>query len=367
MSSGATSSAAVTGPPYLPTTAGLGGTPTPKVDDPISAVLLLFFIAGAATNMTILQINRRRGHKFIISGMVFGFCMARITALVMRIVWASRQHNVSIAIAANIFTVAGVVLLFLVNLLFTQRIVRAYRPRLGWSRPITYAFRFLFFSVPIVLVMVIPVSVYSFYTLDAHKHDVLRRVQLTGITWMALLAFLPIPITLLTLFAPPRPPHHGTVESFGQGQMRTKVGLLLFTSTILTLGAGFRAGVNFDARPLTDPAWYDSKPCYYIFNYVIEIIVVYTYTISRFDRRFHIPNGSSAPGHYAAGGAVANKEGTVAADGGEAGETAVSGADGAPLGRKTTLADRINNESDVFGSDEEPTLNGNAAEGKTEN
>jgi hypothetical protein len=25
---------------------------------------------------------------------------------------------------------------------------------------------------------------------------------------------------------------------------------------------------------------------------------VYTYTICRFDRRFHVPNGSSAPGHY---------------------------------------------------------------------
>ncbi|CAK7218483.1 hypothetical protein SCUCBS95973_003502 [Sporothrix curviconia] len=369
------SAAATAGPPYAPTIAGLGGTPTPKVDDPIIAVLLLFFVAGAATNMTILQVNRRRGHKFVMSGMVFGFCMARTTALVMRIVWASRQHNVSIAIAANIFTVAGVVLLFLVNLIFTQRIVRAYRPRLGWSRPITYLFRFFFFSVPIVLIMVIPATVYSFFTLDVHKRDQLRRVQLTATTWMALLAFLPIPVTILTILAPPRPPHHGSVESFGRGQLRTKVGLLLFTSTVLALGAAFRAAVNFDVRPLSDPAWFDSRACYYCFNYVIEIIVVYTYTISRFDRRFHIPNGSSAPGHYAAGGAVAIKEGVAdpAADRGESGvaaagsAAAATGPDGAVLERKTTLADRINDESDVFGSDEEPTLNGNAIEGKSEN
>ena len=350
------------GPPYPPTTAGIGGTPDPKIDDPISAVLMVFFIAAAATNMTILQVNRRRGHKFVISGMVFGFCMARTMALVMRIVWASRQHNVSIAIAANIFTVAGVVLLFLVNLIFSQRIVRAYRPRFGWSRPVTIIFRCLFFSVPAVLIMVIPATVYSFFTLDAHKHDQLRRVQLTATTYMAVLSFLPVPITLLTLFAPPRPPHHGTVESFGQGQMRTKVALLLFTSTILALGAAFRAGVNFRVRPLTDPAWFDSRACYYCFNYVIEIVVVYTYTLSRFDRRFHIPNGSSAPGHYAAGGAVAIKDEESA----DAEVTAVPTEDGVTLQRRTTLVDRINNESEVFGSDEEPTLNGNAAEGKLE-
>lgn len=331
-------------------------------------MLLLFFIAGAATNMTILQVNLRRNHKFIISGMTFGFCMARITALIMRIVWASRPHSIPIAIAANVLTVAGVVLLFLINLLFAQRIVRAHRPRLGWSRPGTYFFRALFFSVPVVLVMVIPVSIDMFYTLDVSTHNVLRRVQLVATVYMALLAFLPIPITLLTLFAPPRPPHHGTVENFGQGQMRTKIGLLLFTSTLLALGASFRAAVNFMPRPLTSPAWFDSKPCYYIFNYVIEIIVVFTYTISRFDRRFHIPNGSSAPGHYAAGGAVANKNLAAsangdAADAAERGETSEGdNADGLVLARKPTLADRINNESDVFGSDEEP----NETKGKTE-
>lgn len=30
--------------------------------------------------------------------------------------------------------------------------------------------------------------------------------------------------------------------------------------------------------------------------------MLYTYTLSRFDLRFHIPDGSSAPGHYSQGG-----------------------------------------------------------------
>ena len=41
------------GPPYLPTTAGIGGLPTKNVDDPISAVFLVLFVIGAASHMTI--------------------------------------------------------------------------------------------------------------------------------------------------------------------------------------------------------------------------------------------------------------------------------------------------------------------------
>ena len=108
------------GPPYLPTTAGLGGRPTPSVDDPISGVLLGLFVTGAVLNMTIFQINKRRSHKFILSGLLFGFCMARITANVLRIAWASNLGNASLAIAAGVFVNAGVLLLFVVNIIFAQ-------------------------------------------------------------------------------------------------------------------------------------------------------------------------------------------------------------------------------------------------------
>jgi hypothetical protein len=309
------------GPPYLPQAAALGGQPTPSVDDPISAVLLLFFIAGAAFHMTVFQINRRRDHKFIMSVLTFGFCMARIVALVLRIAWASRLTNISLAIAANVFTAAGVVILFIVNLIFAQRIVRAYHPKLGWHTATRLFFRFLFFSVVAMLVMVITVTVQSFYTLDANTRRIDRDIQLFAQTFLAALAFLPIPITLFAWLTPRDHP----IEKFGQGRFRTKITLLLVTSTLLTLGAGFRVGVAYDIRPITQPAWFHHKACYYIFNYVIELIVVYLYGLSRFDRRFHVPNGASAPGHYAAGQALE--------------------------GKGHTLSDRINAEADVFGDD----------------
>ena len=286
------------GPPYLPKSAGLGGLPTVKVDIPIESVIIALFITVAAANMTILQLNLRRGHKFMISGLVFGFCMARITANVLRIVWACRQHNTNVAIAAGVFTNAGVLILFIVNLIFAQRVMRAHHPRFGWSTPARMAFRILYTAVGACLIMVIVAIVYSFFTLDATILKELRDVELVAVTFLATLAFLPIVITTLCLVIP----RMDSVENFGRGTMRTKIILLYFTATLLTFGASWRAACVYIVRPGSSSPWFDSKAAFYCVDYTVELIVVFTYTISRFDRRFHIPDGSSAPGHYSQGG-----------------------------------------------------------------
>lgn len=293
--------------PYPPRSALLGGQPTPSVDDPICGVLIFFFLCSAALNMTIFQVNLRRGHKFIMSAMCFGFSMARTVACVMRIVWASRPDNINVAIASSIFNAAGVLILFIVNLIFAQRILRGYHPRFGWHRAVSYTFRFLFASVVAVLIMVITATVLSFFTLDPDRLSSCRDIQLFSGTYLTVLAFLPIPIVTLA-WAWPR---EARPEKFGEGRLRTKLRLILFTSTLLTFGAGFRVAGNYASRPASDPAWYHHKAAFYCVNFVIELIVVYTYALMRFDKRFHIPNGSSAPGHYANG--VPKEEGDIAA------------------------------------------------------
>ncbi|ATY64206.1 hypothetical protein CCM_04273 [Cordyceps militaris CM01] len=299
------------GPPYPPTGAGLGGRPTVAVDVPISAVFIFLFILSAVLNMTILQRNQRRGHKFVLSGLLFGFSMARITANVMRIVWATRPANASIAIAASVLTNAGVVLLFVVNLLLVQRLLRAYHPHFGWSRPVSLAFRFLYFSIAAAIIMVIIAVVYSFYTLDVKARMRIREVQLTGVVFLAVLAFLPIPIGLAAGLVPGRYPRDPFGQSHPQGRARSlrfKLILVLTTSALLSLGASFRAGTAFFQRPASNPAWFHSKTCYYCFNYTIEIVCVFTYALLRFDRLFHIPDGSSGPGHYAGRGVADQPE-----------------------------------------------------------
>lgn len=236
--------------------------------------------------------------------------MARLTANIMRIVWAFYPRNASVAIAASILANAGVVL-FVVNLFFAQRLLRAYQPRLGWSRPLTLLFRALVASVVACLIMVIVSIVYSFYTLDPSTRSRLRRVQLVAVVFLAILAFLPTPVGLVVVLLPRR---RLSVDKFCSSSMRTKLLLLLFTSLLLTLGAGFRAGVAFIQRPADAPAWFHHKACFYCFNYVIELVVVFNYVVSRFDRRFHVPDGSSQPGDYSGGKSAAVDDAAFATD-----------------------------------------------------
>jgi hypothetical protein len=270
--------------------------------------------------MTILQVNLRRKKKFIMSGLIFGFCMARITTMTMRLVWASYPHNISVAIAAQIFVSAGVLILFIVNLIFAQRIVRASHPHWAWAKWFSIAFKLYYVSIVLMLIALISCTVQSFYTLNHNIRRIDRDVQLVGGTYFAVAAFLPIPLLFLRVIIPDRPP----IEKFGHGRFRSKIIILLFASVLLTLGAAFRAGINYVPRPSTKPAWYHSKECFYLFNFTIEIIVVALYAIVRVDKRFHIPDGSHGPGDYIG--------------------ISKSGAE-----RRTSFADRVLDEEQVFG------------------
>ncbi|GAB1319115.1 Family c-likeg-protein-coupled receptor protein [Madurella fahalii] len=289
------------GPPYPPTTAQVGGIPSPLPDIPISATLLGLFLAGAAANMAVFQRNRRRRYKFLFSALVFGFCMARVVALAMRIAWACRPRSVRVALASQVFTAAGVLILFVTNLAFAQRIVRARHPLFGWRGWVTGLFRAGFASAAAVLVVVVTVTVQSFFVGPRDRdrgrgrvREVDRTVQLVCATYLAVYAFLPVLVVALALAVPRRT----RIDKFGEGHFRTKVVLLTAAAALLAAGAVFRAVTGFVRRPVGDPAWFHGRACYYCFNFGVELVVVFTYTLARFDKRFHVPDGSSAPGHY---------------------------------------------------------------------
>lgn len=71
--------------------------------------------------------------------------------------------------------------------------------------------------------------------------------------------------------------------------------------------------------------------------------MVYSYAISRFDRRFHIPNGSSAPGHYSGSRVMASAASSQRPNAGRLGHHASS----STLSIFHSL--EINREIDVFG------------------
>ncbi|OTA63578.1 hypothetical protein K449DRAFT_464227 [Hypoxylon sp. EC38] len=283
------------GPPYAPTMAIVGGEPSPAVDDPIAAVLLLLFLLSAAAHMIILRRNKQRHLKFIFSGLLFALCLLRGISLVTRMIWASYPKTVNAIIAASVMTQCGSVLIFVINLFFAQRILRAYHPRLGWHRCTSYIVWFLIACVLCCLIMAIVATIHSFFTLDKKAQGGDHAVQLFAGFYLAFLAFLPVPVVGIAAAARPRRSH---VEKFGAGRWRAKVGLLVFTALVATLGAAFRVAVNFDGRPSTDPRWFHSKACYYGFNFVTDLVVSTAYLLARFDRRFIVPDGARRPGDH---------------------------------------------------------------------
>ncbi|MDI1491577.1 MAG: hypothetical protein OHK93_002786 [Ramalina farinacea] len=346
------------GPPYPAKTAGLGGLPTKTVDIPICAVFLLLFLCGAVSHMFIFQTNRRRGHKFIMSGMLFGFCMARIVTQIMRITWACHPTNVSVAIASQVFVAAGVVLVFVINIIFAQRIFRARHPHLGWHRIAHYSFIGIYVLIVVTLVMLIISVVQSFYTLNAHTKHIDRAITLYGQTLYAIIAFLPIPIVLVSVFILPRAQKRP--EKFGSGRWRHKIGILLVSSGLLCLGAAFRVGINYTGgtRPREDPAGYQSKACFYIFNFGVEIVVVLAYVVVRVDKRFWVPDHSHQAGDYMRTDAE-KLRGIAGAGAGAVGEKSSSSEEG--TGREegrfrreeSKLANIVGPEEEIFDDDHE--------------
>ncbi|OQO08190.1 hypothetical protein B0A48_06984 [Cryoendolithus antarcticus] len=277
-------------PPYAQDTASVGGVPNKTLDVPVTAVFLFVYFCLAATNITIFRLNQRRNHKFIISGLLGGFCNVRTITCSLRIAWAYNLDNVSLVIAAEILLNAGTLLIYFVNVAFAQRILRAKQPGIGWKRWLSVAIKSLYAVIGVVLVMTISTLVLSFYTLNQHTRNVCRDVYLFATSYLLFTAILPIAL-LLSAYLPKRSPH---AEQFGHGTTELKTLILVVTSSLGIIIAGFRAGTTYmTPRSVTTPAWYDSKASFYCFDFVPEVLVLLLFVIARVDLLFIVPGDSS--------------------------------------------------------------------------
>ncbi|TLD37933.1 hypothetical protein E2P81_ATG03608 [Venturia nashicola] len=282
--------------PYQPQIWQLGGRPEVDVDVPITAVFLALFVFGAITHMTIFQLNRKKGHKFLMSALMFGFCMARTVTCILRIAWTTHVTNISLGLAAQIFVAIGVIILYVVNLIFTQRLIRASHPRLGWNPIFSGVFKALYALIAVTIIMLIVVTIQSFFTLDTYTRRIDRDIQLYGTTCFAILSFLPIPMVCALLVIPRSSP----LDKFGRGRWRTKIFILLAGATLICFGAAYRCGTSWlTPVPLMQPMPnYFNKAAFYIANFGVEVLTVYLYALVRVDTRFHVPNGASKRKSY---------------------------------------------------------------------
>lgn len=201
--------------------------------------------------------------------------MARVLTCILRIVWANMPEAASTALAAQvsptlhmhtherenttltyscaqIFVNAGILIVYIINLLFTLRILRALHPSIGWHPIARMIPKILYALLGCSLVLIIVFIVYGSYTLSESFHHtqlwVLRGVSL----YLLIFTAAPLVIIPLALLLPRAP----NAEHFGEGSMVSKAAIVLTTTTFCTMIAGFRAGTSWSPpRPISNPAW----------------------------------------------------------------------------------------------------------------
>ncbi|RPA88059.1 hypothetical protein BJ508DRAFT_409967 [Ascobolus immersus RN42] len=265
----------------------LGGYPSTTLDLPLSAVLIAIFASLAATNVTLFIRNKKRGLFFPLNMVTFGFCMARITTFTLRIVWSKHIFHRDVSTVAQIMVAAGVVLLYIVNMVLTKRLLDSRHPRVGRNIGVRVLFKLYYASLIVILALVIKAVVYRFGGKTLSSSD--KTVMKLGPIWFTVFAFLPLPLsTLIALTRSTRTTPLGTPAD--RATKWQKVALICAASFFLTLGASIRAGINFlPARLNSNPAWYHHRAVFYVFLPVVEICAVLVFVAGRMDRKFYVP------------------------------------------------------------------------------
>lgn len=152
-------------------------------------------------------------------------------------------------------------------------------------------------SVPVVILLQIGSIIgFFFSTDDEARQTAFESILKFGISYNLFLVVFPFVTIFLACTVPgPKP------EKFGEGSLRIKTSLVMFSAVALATGTVVRAYSIFNPRPPTTTDVLYGKPVFYTTQFMIEIIIVVMYALLRFDLLFHIPNGSSGPGDYSAG------------------------------------------------------------------
>jgi len=223
--------------------------------------------------------------------------------------WACNPTNIRLGIASGVFVYAGTILLYIANLFFSQRIIRSQHPHFGWKKPLQLVIPACILIIVLTLLMIITAVIQMFYSANTNTHRVDRAIQLYGLTVYTIMAFLPIPLVgISTIAFALRKKQNGSDrihDHFGHGSFARKVPIVLLSSFVLTLGVAFRAGTSYllptpimDAGHHVPEPWYFSKACFYVFNFGIELLVVYGWLLIRIDQVFHVRNKASGPWSY---------------------------------------------------------------------
>lgn len=220
---------------------------------------------------------------------LFLFAGERVLTCMLRLVWAYRLVHVPIAVAAQVFVQAGVLLLYLMNLLLIKRIWVKQVPGVRLQHRLKVFLGLLSMCTVSTLIMVITSSIISVYTLDQRIVTLCLNIQRASETYFVLFATDPIPL-LFTLRYLSRDQALQTVDFNTptiQSYKRRKVAFVCLSTLLCLTNAGFKAGVVWmPVRPPFDPAWYHLRACLYAFVFGTELCVLLLCFVARVDLMF---------------------------------------------------------------------------------
>ncbi|KAL0940221.1 uncharacterized protein CTRU02_202984 [Colletotrichum truncatum] len=281
------------GPPDPANGAFLGGVPTKNFDLPITVAFMLLFMLGAYVHLSIYKRNAKRGHKFLISDIIFDFCMIRTVTCIFRITWSIVTTR-GVVLMALITENGGASVMFAVNIFFAQRLVRSIHPKAGWCTAFGQFTIFLLLSVPAMTIFNATNLIITFFSVgNVDRLETTDNLLKFGSAYNMFLAAFPVIVVTGCLCIPgPKP------EKFGTGSQRVKVALLFFGAFLLMAGQAIRLYASFNKEPPGTNSILFGKTVFYTTGFMFELLVIAAYAFGRVDLRFHVPNGSSGPGDY---------------------------------------------------------------------
>lgn len=141
-----------------------------------------------------------------------------------------------------------------------------------------------------IVALVVSINTKSLQTLHS-----IRDVTLASSTYSLVMAVFPSFMPAIAYLLPTSP----TEEPFGTGSQGRKLVVLLISCSLAVIIAGFKTGTAWETpRSALNPAWYHSKAAFYCFDFMLEIIILAMFLISRIDNLFHVPDGCKGPGDY---------------------------------------------------------------------
>jgi hypothetical protein len=267
-----------------------GGIPTDGIDIPASAVLLVVYLGLAIIHGYFFFVKSKR--TFVPQAMIMGFCIARVISMSLRIAWTVDVTSKNIAIASNIFLNAGVLLLYIVNMLLAHRFILTIFPQLPRKKSAPFnlvTFVYVGSAIPLLILVVVP-GVQLFLTSKPSTihtdRDILRFAQCYLTVFVSMTVIATIASWTIYFTASKK------ASGLHAGHVTLRAGILFGAGSLLVWIQAVKILQTFyTATPETaaSPPWFLRRPILYSGFFLPELLVVIIYAVASIRLRFQMP------------------------------------------------------------------------------